>query len=245
MSEWREINAIAKSRGIMVIEDSAQSIGSGYDGKMAGSFGDTGVFSFHGTKTMTTGEGGMLVTDDKAIYERCRFLADHGRVSGEKMFWNSEIAYKYKMSAMQAALGLAQLERIEELVQKKREIFAWYEEELRDVAGLTLNAERTPTKNSFWMTTIIVGEIFGIEKEYLIREMKARGINCRPFFYPLSSLPAYAYLPHVEDCKLRNTNSYRISPYGINLPSALNMTQDKVKYVCEALRKILKQIGCH
>ena len=141
MPAWKEILTIAKNHNIAVIEDAAQAIGAEYVGRKAGSFGAISVFSFHGTKTMTTGEGGMLVTDDSEIYQRCRFLANHGRAPEGKMFWNTEVAYKYKMSAMQAALGLAQLERINELVQKKREIFFWYKARLQDIADLMLNVE--------------------------------------------------------------------------------------------------------
>ena len=124
--DMNAIREIAARRGLHVIEDAAEAIGSQYRGRQAGSLGDVGVFSFHGSKTVTTGEGGMLVTDHANIYERVLLLRDHGRRPTDKMFWNSEVAYKYKMSSMQAALGLAQLERIGELAERKREIFAWY-----------------------------------------------------------------------------------------------------------------------
>src|SRR3989304_2109034 len=126
MPDMDGIRDVAKRRSIAIIEDAAEAIGSEYRGKKAGSFGDTGVFSFHGSKTLTTGEGGMLVTDREDVYQRVLVLRDHGRQPGDKMFLNTEIAYKYKMSSMQAALGLGQLEGIDELVPRKRQIFSWY-----------------------------------------------------------------------------------------------------------------------
>src|SRR5665647_807553 len=119
-----------REHNILVIEDAAEAIGTEYRNAKAGSFGDTGVFSFHGSKTLTAGEGGMLVCNREDIYRRVLFLRDHGRSPGDKMFYNTEVAYKYKMSSMQAALGLAQLERIDELVERKREIFKCYRKEL-------------------------------------------------------------------------------------------------------------------
>ncbi|WP_449245242.1 DegT/DnrJ/EryC1/StrS family aminotransferase [Desulfobacca acetoxidans] len=233
------IDRIAKSHGITVIEDAAEAIGSEYRGKKAGVFGDTGVFSFHGSKTLTTGEGGMLVTNREDIYRRALFLRDHGRLPGDKMFYNTEVAYKYKMSSMQAALGLAQLERIDELVNRKREIFKWYGEELSEVDVISLNHEEPGTKNTYWMVSAIVDEGLGIKKEDLMELMSGRKIDCRPFFHPLSSLPAYKDFPGSSIARERNKISYQISPYGINLPSGMNMTVEKVQYVCSALRAIL------
>src|SRR2546421_4031984 len=130
MPDMDAVRDVARRHGIAIEEDAAEAIGSEYKGKKAGSFGDASVFSFHGSKTLTTGEGGMLVTNDAKLFERARFIRDHGRKPGDKMFFNHEVAYKYKMSSMQAALGLAQLVRIEELLEQKRRMFKWYEQEL-------------------------------------------------------------------------------------------------------------------
>lgn len=239
ISDIDNICEVARRHGIAVVEDAAEAIGSEYKGHKAGSFGDTGVFSFHGSKTLTTGEGGMLVTDKEDVYHRCLFLRDHGRNPGDKIFWNTEVAYKYKMSSMQAALGLAQLERIDELVKRKREIFNWYQSELRNIQGITLNYEAPNTKNTYWMVTVVLDEKFGFKKEELISLMSEKNIDCRPFFYPLSSMPAYKDLKQVTQAQKRNKNAYKISPYGINLPCGMNMTKEKVNYVCEALKSIL------
>lgn len=238
-----EIHRIANKYNIAVIEDAAEAIGSEYKGKKAGSLGDVGVFSFHGSKTLTTGEGGMLVTDREDIYNKCLFLRDHGRKPGDKMFWNTEVGYKYKMSSLQAALGLAQLERVEELVNRKREIFTWYAEELQMVEGIHLNSEAPEIKNSYWMITVIVDKEIGIEKEHFIAKLAEDYIDCRPFFYPLSMLPAYRELTNAQEAKNSNKNSYSISPFGINLPSALNLSREQVSFVCEKLKNILNYNG--
>src|SRR5947208_505420 len=187
-----------------------------YRGRKAGSFGDTGTFSFHGSKTLTTGEGGMLVTDREDIYRRAAVLRDHGRHPGDTMFFNSEIAYKYKMSSMQAALGLAQLERVEELVARKRQIFDWYQRELGDLRGVKFNHEAETTKNTYWMVTVLLEPELGVRKEQLIGLLAERGIDCRPFFHPLSSLPPFASSEQGKIAQIRNRVSYGISPYGVN-----------------------------
>jgi perosamine synthetase len=241
MPDMKAIQDVAKRKRIAIIEDAAEAIGSEYNGKKAGSLGDAGVFSFHGSKTLTTGEGGMLVTDREDVYQRVLVLRDHGRKPGDKMFWNTEVGYKYKMSSMQAAMGLAQLERIEELIDRKRKIFAWYQKELADVEGVTLNHEAMGTKNTYWMVTVVLNKKFGMTKEFLMTQMSERSIDCRPFFNPLSSLPPYLNLIRAQQPCKRNQVSYGISPYGINLPSGLNLTEANVRYVCDALKDILQR----
>jgi perosamine synthetase len=239
MPDMDSIRDIARDRGIALIEDAAEAIGSEYKSHKAGSFGDTGVFSFHGSKTLTTGEGGMLVTDREDICQRSLFLRDHGRKPGDRMFWNTEIAYKYKMSSMQAALGLAQLERIDELLRLKRQIFSWYQSRLGKTRGITLNYEAPDTRNTYWMVTIVLDQEFGLRKETIIDLMREKAIDCRPFFYPLSSLPAYEKSEQARLASRRNERAYEISPYGLNLPCGLNMSQEKVGHVCSALGSIL------
>ncbi len=239
MPDLDAIVEVAKRHGIAVIEDAAEALGSEHKGRRCGSFGDAGGFSFHGSKTLTTGEGGMLVTDDEEIYRRCLFLRDHGRNPGDVMFYNTEVAFKYKMSSMQAALGLAQLERVDELVEKKRQIFSWYEQELLGIDGISLNFELPGTKNSYWMATVVLDKKLGIKKDHLMQLLLERGIDSRPFFHPLSSIPAYKHLEQAKEARERNATSYSISPYGINLPCSLNMTEEQAKYVSEALKIIL------
>jgi perosamine synthetase len=240
MPDMDAIRKVAEKNGIAIIVDAAEAIGSEYKGRKSGSFGRTGVFSFHGSKTLTTGEGGMLVTDDEILYRRVLVLRDHGRQPGDKLFYNTEVAHKYKMSSMQAALGLAQLERVEDLVTRKREIFNWYQEELKSLAGVTLNYEAPETKNTYWMVTAIVDPLLDLPKEQLIARLNENGIDCRPFFYPLSSLPAYGPSEQSIQARRRNTVSYGISPCGLNLPSGFNLTRNKVKHVCGILKQTLQ-----
>src|SRR5581483_4503772 len=188
MPDYFVIEELAERHGLIVIEDAAEAVGASLHDRPAGSFGDVSVFSFHGTKTVTTGEGGRLTTDNEELVERVRFLADHGRRSGDHSFRSAEVAFKYRMSALQAALGLAQTERLAELVAKKREIFSWY---LPRLGGLLqLNAEPLGSFNSYWMTTALLPEDVALSIEELRSILKGRQIDTRPFFHPLSSLPA-------------------------------------------------------
>jgi perosamine synthetase len=239
--DYDALRAVTARQGIAVVEDAAQAIGAEHRGRRAGSLGDVGTFSFHGSKTLTTGEGGMLVTDREDVYRRVLTLRDHGRIPGAKMFWNGEVAFKYRMSNMQAALGLAQLERIEELVGRKREALALYRRELAGIPGVTLNAEPPGTRNAVWLATAIVAPRYGVDKEHIIAEFAKREIDSRPFFYPLSTQPAYAHLPEATRARQRNTVAAAISPYGVNLPSSLRLSEEDVRRVGEALREIL---GC-
>ena len=238
MPDWEALRKIAERHGIAIIEDAAEAIGSEYRGHKAGSLGDVGVFSFHGSKTLTTGEGGMLVTDRDDLLARVLTLRDHGRPPGDKLFFNTEVAYKYKMSALQAALGLAQLERVEELIARKRELFAWYREELDDMAGVMLNAEPAGTLNSYWMITAVWDDRFDLRKEQVMERLSTAGIDSRPFFYPLSNLPAYGASPQAEAARARNAVSYSISPRAVNLPSALCLTREQIRRVCAAFKSM-------
>jgi len=241
MPDYDALLEIAARHRIVIIEDAAESIGSVYHGKKAGSFGMASVFSFHGSKTLTTGEGGMLLTDDESLYQRSRIIADHGRRPEDRAFWNAEIGQKYKMSSLQAALGLAQLDRIEELVARKRQIFGWYRAGLERAPGISLNSEPAGTTNSVWMVTAVMDATLGWTKEALGKALAAEGIDTRPFFYPLSSLPAYADSPQVEVAAKRNRVAYDISPRAINLPSALSLTEAQVGFVCDRLTRLVSR----
>lgn len=238
-----EIAALCQSRGIPLIEDAAEALGSQFGGRALGSFGDTGVFSFHGSKTMTTGEGGMLVTSRKDLFDRAHVLRDHGRVPGDVSFFNQEVAFKYKLSSLQAALGLAQIERIEELVARKREIFSWYAIRLANQPGVSLNPEPAGCRNSYWMSTLVLAPDLGISKDQLIRELADHKIDSRPFFHPLSHIPAFRDSPAAVGCRERNPQAYRISQSGINLPSGLSLTESQVDQVCSVLTRFLKSRG--
>lgn len=235
MPDWAALESVALKHNIALIEDSAEAIGSMFRDRPAGAFGAASVFSFHGSKTLTTGEGGMLLTDDEALYRRCLMMRDHGRAPGDIMFFNDEVGFKYRMSAMQAALGVAQLERLDELVTRKRTIFGWYRDRLSDEEGLSLNQEASGVRNTYWMVTALIDAAFNVSKEALIPRLTAQGIGVRPFFYPLSAIPAYRGHPSSAGARERNPVAYDISWRGINLPSAYTMTPELVDRVCTAL----------
>jgi perosamine synthetase len=231
---------IAKKFKLHLIEDAAQSLGGKYSGKMSGSAADIAAFSFHGTKTLTTGEGGMFVTDDEAIFERAQVLRDHGRSrENYKNFFSTEVAYKYRMSDLQAAFGLAQLERIDQLLEKKRRIFQWYRMGLADIEGIALNIEPPEFVNSYWMTTVVLDPSFGLTTVHIRTKFDEHGIDVRPFFHPMSSLPAFAAYPCVKQAQKCNEVAYSISPRAFNLPSALQLTEAQVDRVCGLLKMFL------
>ena len=239
MPDWDARGRLAEARGLARSEDAAEAVGSRWRNRPAGSFGAFAAFSFHGSKTVTTGEGGMLVLDDDAHLARVLQQRDHGRAPGDTMFFNEEVGWKYKMSAMQAALGLAQIERVQELVELKRQIFTWYREALQDWRCGSLNPDVDGLYNSYWMTTLVLDPASRLGKEDLLRRLKARGIDARPFFYPLSAIPAFEATPEAARARHTNDVAYAVSPYGINLPSALNITQGDVARVAAALKDAL------
>jgi len=239
MPDYPALQAIADEFGLKIIEDAAEAIGSEFDGRKAGALGDVATFSFHGSKTFTTGEGGMLVTDDGELYARVMQLRDHGRAPGDVHFKNNEVAFKYKMPPVAAAIGLAQVERAEELVARKREVFAWYRDALSGIEGIILNHEPANTKNTFWMVTAVLDPMLEWPKEELMAALDKEGIDSRPMFHPLSSLPAYEGQAEAKAAWKRNETSYHLSPWGINLPSAMNLTHEQVQRVVETLRRIL------
>jgi perosamine synthetase len=231
MCEMDEIMSIAKKHNLYVIEDSAEAIGSEYKDKKAGSIGDFGVFSFHGTKTITTGEGGMLVTNNDELFEKASILHDHGRDPKiKKTFWAQKVGFKYKMSNLQAALGFAQMQRIDELVYRKIEIFNMYKRELENIDGVTLNYQQKYVKNSYWMPTIILDEKLNINRDSFIKYLNKNSIEARPFFYPVSSFPEF-------ENKKENIISYKLSKYGINLPSNYDINIKNIKNIVKTIKE--------
>jgi perosamine synthetase len=226
LCEMDQLIAIGEKHGIPVIEDAAEAIGSVYHGKRAGSMGKFGTFSFHGTKTITTGEGGMFVTNDAALYEHVLTLSNHGRVRGQtKQFWPDMVGFKYKMSNIQAAIGCAQIERIEELTRRKREIFSYYRERLAKLPGVSINPETLDTVIGAWMPTIVFDPSTGVTREKLQEAFAADDIDARVFFHPLSSLPMFKKMP-------RNSHAWSIPCRAINLPSYHEITDADMDRVC-------------
>lgn len=212
MCDMDALRAIGARHDIPVIEDAAEALGSRWHGVRAGAMGAFATFSFHGSKTITSGEGGMFVTQDDALYEKVLTLSNHGRARGQaKQFWPDMLGFKYKMSNLQAAIGCAQIERADELIAAKRRIFAFYAERLRHLP-LRMNPEPAGTVNGYWMPTIVVDDSVAFDRDALLAAFKAENIDGRVFFWPLSSLPMFSPCPgHVV--------SHYLSPRSVNLPS--------------------------
>jgi perosamine synthetase len=224
------IAAIARERGIIVIEDAAEALGATYRGRPSGSLGDSAVFSFYGNKLITTGEGGMLVTGDAALAERARLLRDHA-MDPARRYWHDEIGYNFRLTNIQAAIGVAQIERMDEFLARKRAIAARYREGFADVAGIELQREMAWAGSSWWMSTVELAPAFGIDRDALARALAARGVDTRPVFLPVHILPPYRQGRVLH-------NAQRLARRAITLPSAASLTPEDQDYVIRCVREI-------
>ncbi len=235
LCEMDELMSISKHYGIPVIEDAAEAIGSVYHGKHAGSIGRFGAFSFHGTKTITTGEGGMFVTNDADLYEYVLTLSNHGRARGQtKQFWPDMVGFKYKISNVQAAIGCAQMERVGDLVARKREIFSNYRRLLERFPDVVINPELPNTVNGAWMPSAVFTSASGITRERLQAAFAAESIDARVFFNPLSSLPMFVG-------QKQNRFAWDIPSRAINLPSFHDMEFIDQERVIDVIAKLLTE----
>lgn len=229
--EMERLLEIGKKYNISIIEDAAEAIGSVYHGNHAGSMGVFGAFSFHGSKTITTGEGGMFVTNDEKLYERVLTLSNHGRDRNQKkQFWADVIGYKYKLSNIQASIGCAQMERIKELIQKKKEILSRYKKQLETLDGIQMNPEPEGIINGAWMPTVVFDESKGITREKIKASFDKENIDARVFFWPLSSLPMF-------DIVDENVIAKSISMRAINLPSFHDISNEEIDRICQIVKK--------
>ena len=236
LCDMKALLAIGQKYGIPVIEDAAEAIGSEWYGKRAGSMGTFGTFSFHGTKTLTTGEGGMFVTQDDLLYEKVLSLSNHGRVRQQrKQFWSDIVGFKYKMSNIQAAIGCAQMERIDELIARKRQVFNCYAEHFRNLP-LKMNPEPPETVNGYWMPTIVIDEGVPFDRESLLASFKENNIDGRVFFWPLSILPMF-------EERRENLVSYDLYKRAVNLPSYFDLTEEEIEKVADVIRSTLHYKG--
>jgi perosamine synthetase len=217
--EMDEVMAIAKKHGLHVVEDACPGAGSFYKGKHAGTFGDFGCFSFHAAKIITTGFGGMVVTDNKELYDRLVHLADHGEdKSYPHRFWQTDVGYTFDLPNICCAQGLAQLERIDWFIERKRQIFQWYRERL----PFPMNYESKYARSNMVMISAIIPS-----RDEVMRKLKEKKIDSRPFFYPISVFPMY---------QEQNTpNAHYLSEHGINLPSGVNRTEEEIDMICKEL----------
>jgi perosamine synthetase len=225
------INQVAEKYNLKVFEDAAEAQGAFYKGRRVGSLADGAIFSFFGNKVITTGEGGMILTNDEEIAQRCRILRDHG-MSSDKRYWHEIIGYNYRMTNIQAALGVAQMKKIDRIVEKKKSIALEYSKQLKDVKGITLPPNQQWADNIYWLYTILVDEsIAGFNISSLISALKDNDIDSRRVFYPMHTQPIYKsnqVLPVSE----------KIHEMGISLPSAPGMSSDDIARTCEVIRAL-------
>lgn len=228
--EMDAVNEIARRHGLYVIEDAAEAHGAEYHSRRAGSLGDVASFSFYANKIITTGEGGMVTTNNAELAELARRLRDHA-FSSERHFWHQYRGFNYRMTNMQAAIGLAQTERLAQLVERRRRNAQVYTEILSRVPGLTLPRERQGSKNVFWMYGILVGDDFGCSRDELRRRLAQQGIETRTFFIPIHFQPIYFAQFKGQRYPVSETLCHR----GMYLPSGAGLTEADVRFVAEAV----------
>lgn len=227
---------IAKKNKIFIVEDAAEAHGAEYKGKKVGTFGDIAVFSLFGNKVITSGEGGLVATNYKNIDLKVRLYRDQGltKADREKFHYRHPvIGYNYGMSNLQAAVAVAQLERIDEFIRKKREIAKIYKEYLGNIEGITLSPEKSWAKNIFWMFSLVLTKEMRVTRDQLIQLLKRKGIETRPFFYPIHTLPPY-------NIKKTFPIAEKIAARGLNLPSSVLLKENEIKYVCQTIKSFFK-----
>lgn len=232
--EMDKILDIAKKHELYVIEDAAPSMGAEYKGRKTGSFGTFAAFSFQGAKLLVTGEGGMLLCNDKSLFEIAKNLNDHGR-DPVIPFWINRIGFKYKMSNIQAAFGLGQLEKIDYLVKCKRNIFNWYNKRIGNHKFFTLNHERSDigAKSIYWMTSILLKEDCPVTRDEVMKKLDIDyNIDSRPVFPQISKFPMFN--------NVDNPIAEYVSKNAINLPSGVCLSEKDVNKVCDAIIEIFK-----
>lgn len=226
---------IAEDKGLYVIEDAAEAHGAEYKGKKVGSFGDIACFSFYGNKIITTGEGGMCVTNNEELAEKMRILRDHG-MSKERRYWHEVIGFNYRMTNLQAAIGVAQLKKLDEFIEKKRQIAKWYSEKIKELEEeglIKLHPEMKWAKCVYWMYSILIEDDAKISRDGLIKKLEESGIETRPFFVPMHLLPMYnsgEKLPVAEE----------LSRKGMNLPSSVILEKDEIIKIATLLKSVLE-----
>jgi perosamine synthetase len=229
---------IGERHGIGIVEDAAEAQGARYHGRQVGGIGDLGVFSFFGNKIITTGEGGMIVTNRDDLVEKIRVLRDHG-MDPQRRYWHCVLGYNYRMTNIQAALGVGQMERLERILAAKSRIAQQYEAGLHMLPGLSLPPNAPWAEPVCWLYSVLINEEgFGADRDTLMGELKARNVDTRPLFIPIHQQPIYdtrQFLPNAE----------RLSREGLSLPSSSNLASRDVDRVVAAIRKIYQeQSGC-
>lgn len=233
-ADMDSIMKIAEKYDLLVVEDAAEAHGAMYKGKMVGNIGHAGSFSFFGNKIITCGEGGMVTTNDHKLYEKMKLLRSQG-VDPNKKYWHTEIGYNYRMTNMQAAVGLAQLENVEWHLEQRRKIASYYKKYIKKIKDL-VDVQEVNDENShvYWMNAIILKDSIKLSRDDVMEKMEKKNIEMRPLFYNMSDMP-----PYFDD-----SQSYpiakKISERGINLPSHALMSEADVEYIVNCLSEIIK-----
>ena len=227
---------LAEEYGLYVVEDAAEAHGAEYKGKRTGGIGDIGCFSFYANKIITCGEGGMIVTNDEEIAERAKSLKNLAFPKEKRIYLHSEVGYNYRMTNIQAAIGLAQLERIDELVEMRRRNARIYNNLLENVTGIRLPIEKEWAKNVYWMYSVLIEPDFPICRDELARKLENSGIETRPFFIPMHMQPVFQNIGFFGGEKYPIAKE--LSRRGLHLPSSSGLKVDEIKYVCDSINKI-------
>jgi perosamine synthetase len=226
------IMEIASEYNLYIIEDAAEAHGAEYKGRKVGSFGHISCFSFYGNKIITTGEGGMVLTNDEGLAEKIKILRDHG-MNPKKRYWHEVIGFNYRMTNLQAAIGVAQLSKIDKFIEKKRRIAKIYAEELSSTPGITLHPEMPWAKNVYWLYSILIDPSKAkITRDELSERLEKEGIETRKFFYPLHEMPIYAKYG-IYSYPVATT----ISRQGLNLPSSTKLTEEDVRFIARKIKE--------
>jgi perosamine synthetase len=236
MADMNPLMELAHQFGLAIVEDAAEAHGAEYHNRRAGGIGAVGCFSFYANKIVTTGEGGMIVTNDAKLAERARSLRNLA-FRPEQRFFHTEIGYNFRMTNLQAAIGLAQVERVEEHVSRKRRMATLYGERLSQLNGLILPVERPTVKNVYWMYGIVLDDSVGMDAARLGALLKEQGVDTRPFFLGMHEQPV------LRELGLFTGESYpvteRIARRGLYLPSGLALGESEIDQVCEAVKRCL------
>jgi perosamine synthetase len=236
-ADMKKILSIARRNNLYVVEDAAEAHGAEYNGRKVGSMGNVGCFSFYGNKIITTGEGGMVTTNNKKVAESARILRDHA-FSKERHFWHKRLGYNYRMTNLQAAVGLAQVERFEDLLKAKIKNAKYYDCFLKGVRGINVPHKMQGIKNVYWMYSILIGDDFGITRDALRAYLARKGIETRTFFIPLHLQPIYfkhnsARFPIAEELCYR----------GLYIPSSAKLTKEDIEYIVSCVKSAQKIRG--
>ncbi len=233
-AKMKAIKKIAKRYKLFVVEDAAQAHGAEINGEKVGALGNIGIFSFFGNKIITTGEGGMLVTNDKKIYQKATVLRDHG-MSPEKKYWHPYIGYNYRLTNIQAAIGVAQLENIQKIINRKIEISRIYNKYFKKAEAIITPPNNRWSKNVYWMYSMLIDtKKTRISRDNLLEKLSENNIDCRPFFYPIHEMP-----PYNNGLKLKNVQY--LSKSGINLPSYYSLTDHDISKIIDLILKLVNK----